>query len=411
MKAAVRCARLATVGPSGQQRGIMTATHAWDRTHIVGEDRLTPLAGGPERLEALVALIDRAVVSLRVLYYIYADDVSGRRVRDALVAAQGRGVAVTLIVDGFGSDKASDDFFRPLEAAGAGVCRFLPRLGRRYLLRNHQKLALADAETDGRAIVGGFNVEDDYFGTAAQGAWRDLGLVVEGPAAGRLAGYFDTLADWTRRPNARVRTLRCALERYSESQGPVRWLLGGPTARLSPWGMAMRTDMRTAVRVDMIAAYFAPNPGNLRRIERVKRRNHGRVRIITAGKSDNDATIGAARHTYARLLRRGVRVAEYQPAKLHTKLYVIGNAVHLGSANFDMRSLYINLEMMLRVEDAAFARAMKDYFVHEWRHSTEIGRERHKKVGWWLRLKWSAAYYVVAVLDYGVTRRLNFGFG
>lgn len=393
--------------PPAANTGAMTATAPWDQTFAIGDDRLTPLAEGPARLEALVALIDGAAASLRVLYYIYADDASGRRVRDALVAAAGRGVTVSLIVDGFGSDAASAAFFRPLEEAGASVCRFLPRLGRRYLLRNHQKLALAD---EARAIIGGFNVEDDYFGTAADGAWRDLGLLVDGPAAGRLAPYFDTLAEWTRRPNARVRTLRRALERYSEAQGPVRWLMGGPTARLSPWGAAIRADMRNAVRVDMIAAYFAPNPGNLRRIERVRRRNHGRVRIITAARSDNNATIGAARHTYARLLRRGVRVAEYQPAKLHTKLYIVGDAVHVGSANFDMRSLYLNLEMMLRIEDAGFARAMKDYFAHEWRQSTEISRMRHREAGWWLRLKWSAAYYVVAVMDYGITRRLNFGF-
>ena len=49
--------------------------------------------------------------------------------------------------------------------------------------------ALADADTEAqRLIIGGFNVEDDYFGTPAQAAWRDLGLLVEGPAAGRLAG-------------------------------------------------------------------------------------------------------------------------------------------------------------------------------------------------------------------------------
>jgi hypothetical protein len=54
----------------------------------------------------------------------------------------------------------------------------------------------------------------------------------------------------------------------------------------------------------------------LRRIGRLGRR--GRVRIITAAKSDNDATIAAARHSYSRLLRRHVEMYEYQPAKLHT---------------------------------------------------------------------------------------------
>ena len=83
--------------------------------------------------------------------------------------------------------------------------------------------------------------------------------------------------------------------------------------------------------------------------------------MVTAAKSDNNATIGAARYTYWSLLRRGVEIFEYQPTKLHTKLFVIDDVVHIGSANFDMRSLYLNLEMMLRVEDPGFAAAMRRF--------------------------------------------------
>ena len=158
-------------------------------TFAVDGNRLTLLDTGPRRLDALLALIDGARRSLRILYYIYADDESGRRVNAALARAAQRGVTVALIVDGFGS-AADEAFFAPVEAAGVSVCRFAPRFGRRYLLRNHQKLALADAEELGaaRIIIGGFNIEDDYFGTPAERAWRDLGLLVEGAAAGRIAG-------------------------------------------------------------------------------------------------------------------------------------------------------------------------------------------------------------------------------
>jgi cardiolipin synthase len=374
----------------------------------VAGNRLTLILEGPERLDALVALIDAARISLRVLFYIYAEDASGQRVRDALVAAADRGVTVSLIIDGFGSD-ASDAFFQPLVDAGGSMCRFQPRWGRRYLLRNHQKLALADGEAaDPQVIVGGFNVSDDYFGTTADQAWRDLGLLVEGPAAGRLAGYFDALAQWARTKKSRMRTLRRALDSWSEPAGDTRWLLGGPARRLSPWALAVKRDMRGARRLDMIVAYFAPNPAMLRRIEAVARKG-GVARVLTAAKSDNNATIGAARHTYRRLLRRGVRVFEYQPTKLHTKLFVVDDAVHIGSANFDMRSLYLNLELMLRIEDRAFAGHLRAYFEGELARSHEISRAEHRKVGTIERIKWAIAYFVVAVVDYGVSRRLNFG--
>ena len=118
-------------------------------------NRLTLLDTGPRRLNALLGLIEGARRSLRLLYYIYSDDGVGERVRDALTAVVARGAEVTLIVDGLGSDPAYDnDFFAPLREAGGNICFFVPRLGRRYLLRNHQKIALADAETaDARIVV------------------------------------------------------------------------------------------------------------------------------------------------------------------------------------------------------------------------------------------------------------------
>ena len=141
--------------------------------HEVDGNRLTLLADGPQRLEALIGLVDEARTSLRLLYYIWNEDESGTRLRDALVRAAERGVEVALLVDGFGASDATRRLFRAASEAGARFCRFVPRYGRRYLLRNHQKLALADGR---RVIIGGFNISDDYFGTIAEGAWRDLGL-------------------------------------------------------------------------------------------------------------------------------------------------------------------------------------------------------------------------------------------
>ena len=379
--------------------------------HIVNGNRLTLLTEGPERRRALIDLIDRARRSLRLLFYIYADDESGRVVNAALARAATRGVRVSLIVDGFGSDEASDaGFFEGLARVGVRVCRFSPRIGRRYLLRNHQKLAIADAEdAEPRVLTGGFNVEDDYFGTAREQAWRDLGLLVEGPAAGRIAGYYDALEEWVARSDGRLRHLNRALARWSESEGKLRWLIGGPTRRLSPWARTVRHDMRYGERIDLIAAYFAPSPTILRRLDRAGQRGKA-VRVVTAAKSDNDATIAAARFTYRGLLRKGVRVFEYLPTKLHTKLYVVDDAVHIGSANFDMRSLFINLELMLRIEDAAFAAMARRYVDGEVAASREVTLDAYREAtGWWQRAKQFAAYLVVGVLDPTVSRGLNFG--
>ncbi|WP_404710673.1 phosphatidylserine/phosphatidylglycerophosphate/cardiolipin synthase family protein [Sphingomonas sp. MMS24-J13] len=374
------------------------------RTFTVEGNHLQILAEGKERLATLIDLIDGAQSSLRLLYYIYAADEAGQKVRDALDRALKRGVTVALIVDGFGSS-APPEFFAGIHADGADVCRFLPKLGRRYLLRNHQKLALADERV---AIIGGFNIENDYFDD--KDGWRDLGLRIEGRAAARLVGYFDALKRWTHRDGARLRDLRRALSHWSQSDGGGKacWLLGGPMRRLSPWAKAIRGEIAKATRIDMIAAYFAPTPHMLRAIERVGKRG-GEARIVTAAKSDNNATIAAARHTYHRLLRRRVSIFEYQRTKLHTKLFVIDDAVHIGSANFDVRSLFLNLEVMLRIEDKAFADYMRAYVDHEIAGSRAITRAAHEKATWWDRVRWSWAYWLVAVVDGKVTRRLSFG--
>jgi cardiolipin synthase len=166
--------------------------------------------------------------------------------------------------------------------------------------------------------------------------------------------------------------------------------------------------MMGARRLDLVAAYFAPNRAMLRRISAIARRDG--ARLITAAKSDNGATVGAARYTYSRLLRSRVQIFEYQPTKLHTKLIVVGDVVHIGSANFDMRSLYLNLEVMLRIEDAGFAAMMRDFVDGEADDSLKITRAAHKKrLTWFNRLIWGLCYFVVATTDYNVTRRLNFG--
>jgi len=383
-----------------------SATTADPASVSVDGNRLTLITDGPERLTALIELVDSAKHSLRLLYYIYRGDRSGGLVRDALGRALDRGVEVALLVDGFGF-AARDKYFHELVGRGLRFCRFHPTLGRRYLIRNHQKLALADEQ---RVLIGGFNIEDSYFGTVAEGAWRDLGLMVEGPAAARLAPYFDDLMNWAMTKGGKIRALNRIVQDHSETRGALQWTYGGPTRGLSPWASATCRDLLLSKDVAMIAAYFSPTGAMLRRIARVGAK--GRAQIITAAKSDNNATIAAARHTYRRLLRRGVEIFEYAPTKLHSKLVVLDDVVHIGSSNFDIRSLYLNLEMMLRVDDPNFAAMMRAYFAGERETSTAITHELHEtRSSWFNRLRWALSFYLVTSADYTVTRRLNFGVG
>jgi hypothetical protein len=103
-------------------------------------------------------------------------------------------------------------------------------------------------------------------------------------------------------------------------------------------------------------AYFSPSPRLSKRIRRIGRK--GRRAAAAAGQVRPRATIRAARAYYSRLLRPACGSGKFQPCRLHTKLIVLDDAVYLGSANFDARSLYINLEIVLYIEDAALARRL-----------------------------------------------------
>lgn len=390
-------------------RPALPPTEADDIRFTLDGNDLRVIDRGPALREALIGLIDGARKSLKLYYYIFATDESGRMVRDRLVAARRRGVAVTLMIDAFGSSGTPTAFFDPLIAAGGHFLWFGARRSTRYLIRNHQKMAIAD---DRRLMIGGFNVEDSYFGLPAQDCWYDLGLVIDGPEAEAMTLWYGQLLRWASTRKQRFGLLRALVRHWHkrsqyQAGSPFRWLIGGPTERLSPWAKVVKHDLEQARRVDMVEAYFSPGRGMLKRIARAARRKG--ARIVLPSRSDNGATVAAARLLYGPLLRRDVEIFEYQPCKLHMKLIVIDDAVYIGSANFDMRSLFLNLEIVLRIDHAPLADAMRGFIAGRVQESRHITLESHKAQRGLLTLaKQWISYLLVGVLDYTVTRRLNF---
>jgi cardiolipin synthase A/B len=369
----------------------------------IAGNRLEVVESGEGRLRLLLELIGGSEKCIKMLMYMFNPDRVGAKVRDSLVAAARRGVEVRLMIDGFGS-AAPAGFFDELSAAGGEQCVFNPRYGRHYLMRNHQKLVVVDERT---VIIGGANIDDTYLSDLGPEHWRDLWLRLDGPEAALPSHYFDTLFRWSTHRRPKLNYARRRLAEYSEWRGPLQWKFSGPLSVRNSWWRTIGRDIRRGRKLDMIFAYFAPPGAMLRRLGRLGRR--GRARIITPAKSDNNATIAAARHSYSRLLRRHVEMYEYQPAKLHTKLAIVDDIVHIGSSNFDYRSLYINMEIMLRIKDAAFAEAMRGYFERELANSKWITPELHRRrANAWRRLKWAVSHFLVNVMDYTVTRRLNF---
>ncbi|APE29451.1 phospholipase D-like domain-containing protein [Aurantiacibacter gangjinensis] len=359
---------------------------------------------GADRKAAMLEMIESAQESLKIAFYIFARKGVGEEMRDALVAAAKRGVEVTLIVDGFGAE-VDEDFFADLTAAGGTFLCFLAKWSRRALIRNHQKILIAD---DKAVMLGGFNIEDDYFAPPAENGWNDLGFRMEGEAVGRVAEWYAQLVEWASDDKAQFRDIRRRVEHWESGDAPVQLLIGGPTKGKSSWAQCVARDLQEGERLDMMMAYFSPNKKLREKIHAIARK--GKTTLIMAGKSDNGATLGASRALYGKLLEAGAKIYEFMPCKLHTKLIVLDDAVYMGSANFDMRSLYVNLEIVLRIEDAVLADRMRELLEHRRRASDRITQAEYEKDATLLtRAKWWASWFLVSVVDYNVSRKLNLG--
>ncbi len=362
------------------------------------------LPDGPDRFDALLDLIGGATQSLKLVFYMFQPDAVGKAVRDALVQAASRGVDVHLIIDAFGSD-APRSFFKPLVQAGGRFDRFLPHWNVRYLIRNHQKFVLADSS---RVMTGGFNIAEGYFAPDGKPGWRDLAVLLRGPVVGRFGEWFDQLVMWLNDDRAQFRAVRLMVREWDPGSGPVQLLLGGPTQLSNNWARRVEQDLAQSERLDLVMAYFAPPRAIRKQIEALARR--GQARLVLTGKTDNGATIAASRSLYRRLLRSGASLAEYQPSKLHMKLIVMDDVTYVGSANLDMRSVRLNLEHMLRIDDADFAEAMRGLIDNLENQSKPITAESHRRhASWFNRCRWKLALWLVSVVDYTIARRLNLG--
>jgi cardiolipin synthase len=367
---------------------------------------LTFYPGGAARLDALVALIADAQTSVQAFYYLFDSDGTGTAVRDALIAAAARGVAVHLIVDDFGND-AGAEFFAPLVAAGGTFAIFSPKWGRHYLVRNHQKFAIVDGV---RVMTGGANISDHYINPPADNGWCDLAVVIEGAIVAQFAEWFDLLARWVdgdaQGRISQLRRLRDIVKEWDghapEHGGAVRLLVGGPLVRRGHWAWVFRQDLGRARRLDTVSAYFSPPRSFRRQIAQVARR--GAVRMVMPGKSDIAAAIDMARLLYRPLLQAGARLFEFQPCKLHMKLLVVDDVSYFGSANLDKRSFRVNVELMVRIEDAALAARLRGLIAHLEAASEAVTPAWYaKRATFWARLRWQLVYWL-SLADYRISR-------
>ena len=162
---------------------------------FIGGNRLTLLNSGAEFFPALIAAIDGATQEVQLETYIFEDDASGRPVVEALKRAAVRGVAVRVLVDGFGAAAFADTLQPELLASGVQALIYRRELAR-FSLRRHRlrRLHRKLASIDGRiAFVGGINIIDDMNQPGGRAPRYDYAVRIEGPLVSDVCGSMRRL--------------------------------------------------------------------------------------------------------------------------------------------------------------------------------------------------------------------------
>ncbi len=346
-------------------------------SHVAGHT-LRLLRNGEEYFPRLVEAIDAATDSVYLETYIYANDASGRLVLDALRRAAERGVAVHLLLDGFGSASFPRAWVEELTSAGGHLQWFRPEIARlrlrRYRLRRlHRKQAVVDKRV---AFVGGINIIDDAAG--AQGAPPlDYAVELEGETVMRIHASMRrlwALVSWSslRRRHERDRLWP---RLPPPQQDHVAFLFRDNLRHRNDIERAYLHAIAEARREIIIAnAYFLPGR-NFRNALLDAARRGVRVVLMLQGRTDHLLLHFAAQSLYHGLLRAGVEIHEYRASFMHAKVAVIdGWWATVGSSNIDPFSLWLAREGNVVVRDKSFAATLRTSLMKEMEHGARLIR-------------------------------------
>ncbi len=344
-----------------------------DESPILNGNGVRVFFRGPETFQAMRAAIDGARKDVLLESYIFKDDATGRSLLESLGSAVARGATVRVLADAFGSIATRREFWKEMRERGIEVRLFNPLFPHLFLqpFRDHRKILVVDGVT---AFTGGMNIGDEYGSSRLSGRggpWRDTHVQVDGPAAWAMAIVFTEA--WHAAGGSDV-----ALESLEPPTGgvPILVLDSRPFRGTGEMASSLAAILAAArERIWITNAYFAPRWRAVEALGDAARRGVD-VRLLLPGRSDVPLVRHAGHGFYAALLRRGIRVFEYQSAVLHAKTAVADDFLSLtGSSNLDFRSFHFNAECNVLILDSETGRTFSNAFEEDLKVSTEITPE------------------------------------
>jgi cardiolipin synthase len=367
-------------------------------------NRLTLLVCGEQYFPALESALAAAQREIFLETYIFENDPIGQRIAAALCAAARRGVAVQLMVDGFGSRNLPTALREALHEAGVTLLVYRPKISpltlrRERLRRLHRKLAAIDGCV---AFVGGINIIDDNNEELPAPSY-DYAVRIEGPLATDVRESMAHL--WRRMARfhigRRVRVIPAA-PACCLPQGDVA------AALVVRDNLLHRADIEKAYlsaiasardEIVLACAYFLPGRHFRRALIEAAQRGV-RVVLLLQGHTDHPLQLYASRALYGSLLEAGVEIHEYEAGMLHAKVAVVDRRwATVGSSNLDPFSLLLAREANVVVEDPRFAAELRASLQQAIvGGATRLASMRWREQPWHQRARIWLAYGVVRLL-------------
>ncbi|MGZ8852494.1 MAG: cardiolipin synthase [Thermoanaerobaculia bacterium] len=347
--------------------------HALTGAPLAEGNSVTVLKNGVQIFPSMLAAIKAAKKTINLEFYIYWDGEIGRTFAEALAERARAGVQVKVILDAVGSSGMSQSLIDFMMRNGVDLEWYHPL--RWYTLsrlnhRTHRKLLIVDGEV---GFTGGVGIADNWLGDAdSKDHWRETVIRVEGPVVAQM--QFAFMDNWVKSRGELLTGLDYFPQIKPLGDHITQVIKSSPSEGISTVKLLYIISIVASERSIYINnAYFVPDPDTIRALEGAVRRGVD-VRVVIPGdKTDVPIARQAGRLHYELLLRRGIRIFEYQPTMMHAKTMVVdGIWTTIGSSNFDDRSFRLNDEVNVNVYDEAIAKQVETMFFEDVAKSTEI---------------------------------------
>ncbi|MFN3479781.1 MAG: phospholipase D-like domain-containing protein [Thermodesulfovibrionales bacterium] len=358
------------------------------KTGFINGNRVKLLYKGRDSFETIFNNIETAREIICLQFYIFRNDETGTELSELLRKKAKEGIKVYILYDHFGSFGTPSRFWDSLIREGIKVRASRPFSWNRffdYPHRDHRKLIIIDRE---KAFTGGLNIANEYRGfhiRLKKEGWRDTGIMIEGPAAGELFRVFERA--WYLWGGDKINVEGGSAEAFEDGLPVMPIFASSARGRRKMRKLLYYSIHNSRKTIYLTTAYFTPSRRMLDSLEDAVKRGT-EVYLLLPGKSDVPAAHYAGRAFFTRLLKRGIRIYNYQGEVLHAKSYVFDGCWSIvGSANLDFQSLRWNDEGNVGILDEGFGREMVDVFEEDLKKSKEIRIEDWQLRPWSEKIK------------------------